>query len=92
MCAPLQEFADSLRSEVQEYADELKMYGSSLCCRLCPWRSFKQKHQLVSHVANYHKEPFFTATAAKAQSRNKVLVQYHLAEALYRQMAAAVAS
>ena len=82
---PLQEFKESLRSEVVNYRQKLNEHGSSLSCRLCPYRKFKQKHQLCTHVDNYHKEPFFTASATKEESSNKVLAQYHLAQGLYRQ-------
>lgn len=85
----LAEFQRCLCAEVSSYKADLKKYGTSLSCRLCPYRSFSSQYQLCTHVINYHIEPFFTATAVKSESANKVMTQYYIAEALYHQSALA---
>ena len=80
----LPEFLECLRCEVKCYKEELQQHGAALSCKLCPFRKFKRKDQLVTHVERYHKEPHFTAAASQGRKR-KDLAQHLLAKAIYRQ-------
>jgi hypothetical protein len=81
LCTPcgLQE---SLNQEVADYTAEVmaaKRLGPR-ACKLCPFRTFTKKRQLIAHL-EYHKEPFFTA--ASASSKSKTLAQYNVVQGLY---------
>ena len=81
-------FAASLAAEVGKYNDALHRRAANgagdvveQTCKLCPFRSFKRRAQLVEHM-KYHTAPFFTAAAHGL--RTKTYPQLNVAKALHR--------